>query len=78
MVKCEDQQLLAEALRFPCPCSCIRCTGTHAGSIRLQVAGAWWADPAGGIIISLVIMWRWYEIAAQQVWAGPAAACPAA
>lgn len=29
--------------------------------------GAWWADPVGAIIISIWIVWRWYEIAAQQV-----------
>jgi hypothetical protein len=24
-----------------------------------QVEDAWWADPAGGIAISLFILWRW-------------------
>jgi Co/Zn/Cd efflux system component len=31
------------------------------------VAGAWWADPTGAIVISLYIVWRWIEIARAQV-----------
>ena len=27
----------------------------------------WWIDPAGGILISLYILWRWYEISLDQV-----------
>lgn len=27
----------------------------------------WWLDPAGGILISCYILWRWYEISLEQV-----------
>ncbi|KAL6753201.1 cation efflux protein [Haematococcus lacustris] len=36
-------------------------------AIASQVPSAWWADPAGGIAISLFILWRWYDIAKTQV-----------
>jgi divalent metal cation (Fe/Co/Zn/Cd) transporter len=38
---------------------------TAAAAVLVQ--GAWWADPAGAIIISLYIVWRWIEIARAQV-----------
>ena len=30
-------------------------------------AEAWWVDPAGAIVISLYILWRWADIAKIQV-----------
>lgn len=36
-------------------------------AVATLVSGAWWVDPAGGIAISLFILWRWYEIAKNQV-----------
>eukprot|EP00611_Tribonema_gayanum_P030107 TRINITY_DN8260_c0_g1_i1.p1 TRINITY_DN8260_c0_g1~~TRINITY_DN8260_c0_g1_i1.p1 ORF type:complete len:350 (+),score=76.35 TRINITY_DN8260_c0_g1_i1:196-1245(+) len=36
-------------------------------AIAGEVAGAWWADPAGAIVISVWIMWRWSKLTLQQV-----------
>jgi cation diffusion facilitator family transporter len=35
--------------------------------IAVNVATAWWVDAAGGIAISLVIIWRWVAIGFEQV-----------
>jgi divalent metal cation (Fe/Co/Zn/Cd) transporter len=35
--------------------------------IAFYVPKVWWIDPAGGILISCYILWRWYEISLEQV-----------
>mmetsp|Transcript_10411 Transcript_10411/g.14342 ORF Transcript_10411/g.14342 Transcript_10411/m.14342 type:complete len:402 (-) Transcript_10411:66-1271(-) len=36
-------------------------------SIASQVSKAWWVDPVGAILISLVIIYRWVQIISEQV-----------
>lgn len=36
-------------------------------ALAVQIDGAWWADGGGAILISLVILWRWFDIAKGQV-----------
>ena len=33
----------------------------------VQVDNAWWVDAAGAIVISLIILYRWFDIAKGQV-----------
>jgi divalent metal cation (Fe/Co/Zn/Cd) transporter len=41
-----------------------------AALVTVSVKGqeAWWVDPAGGIIISLWIIWRWLDVLREQVY----------
>ena len=41
----------------------------YAGpTIAFYVPSAWWVDPAAAIVISLYILYSWYQISMEQVW----------
>lgn len=38
-----------------------------AAAIAYNVHSAWWVDPFGAILISVVIIYRWYDIISEQI-----------